>query len=108
MRGVGGGEIEKHALALGMADDIFIEDFRSYLDGSYFSFRANGALIHGDSWALASLASNAREDIARQEIMYVGQAFGSSGSTNAVERTRRHQKLQRIYEHHAGKIGIFL
>jgi len=97
------GAPEKHHLIMEMDDELFIEDFHSYLDGSYFSFRSNGVLIHGDSWALATAASMAREDLARQEIMYIGQAFGKQGATNAIERTRRHQTLQRIYEQHAGE-----
>jgi hypothetical protein len=75
-------------------------DFRTYEDGAYFSFTLNDELMHGDAWALASLLSFADADVARQEVLYVGQAFGREGSNNAWERTRKHEKLQRIYEDH--------
>jgi hypothetical protein len=102
-RRVARGKLENHRFIFKTDDEVIVEDFRTYLDGAYFSFRANGHLVHGDSWALASLASNAREDLARQEVMYIGQAFGRHGATNVIERTRRHETLQRIYEQHAGE-----
>ena len=77
-----------------------IRDFRTYEDGAYFSFTLNDELMHGDAWALASLLSLADANVARQEVLYVGQAFGREGSNNAWERTRKHEKLQRIYEDH--------
>jgi hypothetical protein len=80
-----------------------VEDFRTYSSGAYFSFRCNGRLVHGDAWALASLASNAHVDLAMQEVLYVGQAFGTDGSGDAWKRTRKHSTLQRIYEDHAGE-----
>jgi hypothetical protein len=79
-----------------------ISDFRTYVDGSYFSLIAGRTLIHGDAWSLASIMSGAREGLARQEVMYIGQAFGQDGSRNVIERTTRHEKLQRVYEVHAG------
>jgi hypothetical protein len=38
-----------------------------------------------------------------QEVLYVGQAFGTDGSNDAWKRTRKHSTLQRIYEDHAGE-----
>ena len=72
----------------------------TYEDGAYFSLIVNDDLMHGDAWALASLLSFADANIARQEVLYVGQAFGREGSSNVWERTRKHEKLQRIYEDH--------
>jgi hypothetical protein len=77
-----------------------LANFRTYEDGAYFSFNVGDDLMHGDAWALASLLSHADVDIAMQEVLYVGQAFGREGSSNAWERTRKHEKLQRIYEDH--------
>ncbi|MEU6411023.1 hypothetical protein [Microbispora sp. NPDC046933] len=77
-----------------------ISDFQDYADGSYFSFRAGGELVHGDSWTLASLMAEARGDLSKHEVIYAGQAFGGNASTNSYERTLAHKKLQRIYEDH--------
>ncbi|GAA4192667.1 ATP-binding protein [Microbispora amethystogenes] len=77
-----------------------LSDFQDYADGSYFSFRAGERLIHGDSWALASLMAEAQGDISKHEVLYAGQAFGVNASSNAYERTLAHKKLQRIYEDH--------
>ena len=54
--------------------------------------------MHG---ALASLLSFADANVARQEVLYVGETFGS-GLNNAWKRTRKHEKLQQIY----GKITL--
>ncbi|MFE3187692.1 hypothetical protein ACFXHA_01705 [Nocardia sp. NPDC059240] len=77
-----------------------VRDFRVYADGAYFSMYVGDQLVHGDAWALASLLSGAESDIAGQEVMYIGQAFGDDGSSNAWHRTQNHKKLQRIYEDH--------
>jgi len=77
-------------------------DFRTHVDGSYFSVKLGTTVAHGDAWALSSLATRAHDTFAGQEILYVGQAFGTEGQMSAFERTRRHKKLQRIYEDHAG------
>lgn len=77
-----------------------LRDFRTYSNGAYFSVAVGDMLMHGDAWALASLLSAASVDIARQEVLYVGQAFGQGGTGNVWERTQQHQKLQRIYEDH--------
>ncbi|MGW4772030.1 hypothetical protein ACWEO2_28830 [Nocardia sp. NPDC004278] len=77
-----------------------LRDFRLYAEGAYFSMYVGDRLIHGDAWALASLLSGAESDLAGQEVMYIGQAFGEDGSTNAWQRTQNHKKLQRIYEDH--------
>jgi hypothetical protein len=58
-------------------------------------------LIHGDAWSLASLFTHARQDIAGQEVLYIGQSF-AEGKRNAGGRTRQHQTLQKIYEDHVG------
>jgi hypothetical protein len=72
---------ELHSLVLNFEPGLEVEDFRTYSNDTYFSFRANGFLVHGDAWALASLASNAGTDLATQEVLYVGQAYGDEGST---------------------------
>jgi hypothetical protein len=82
-----------------------LSDFRTYADGAYFSAAVGDMLVHGDAWALASLLSAASVDIARQEVLYVGQAFGQGGTGNVWERTRQHQKLQQIYEDHVNTVG---
>ncbi|WP_433615336.1 hypothetical protein ACQP2P_11275 [Dactylosporangium sp. CA-139114] len=40
--------------------------------------------------------------------MYIGKAFGQAGDSNAWQRTRRHETLQRIYEDHVGGPDIFV
>jgi hypothetical protein len=95
--------LESHPLTLRPDAGLEVADFRTYSNGAYFSFRCNGMLVHGDAWALASLASNASPDLAAQEVLYVGQAYGTDGSSNSWKRTRRHSTLQRIYEDHAGE-----
>jgi hypothetical protein len=77
-----------------------LHDFQIYADGAYFSVGVGSKLMHGDAWALSSLLSTANVDIARQEVLYIGQAFGRDGTSNAWQRTQNHQKLQRIYEDH--------
>lgn len=77
-----------------------ISDFKVHAAGSYFSFRVGDDLIHGDAWALTSLALGAPEDLAAQEVMYVGQAYGTSGSSSVRTRAKRHETLQLIYEDH--------
>jgi hypothetical protein len=75
-------------------------NFQLHADGAYFSMKLDGNPFHGDAWALASLLSGADPDISGQEVLYIGQAFGSGGGRNAWERTQNHKKLQRIYEDH--------
>ena len=81
----------------GMGD---LKSFQTYQDGAYFSLNVNSVFMHGDAWALASFLSHADPLIARQEVLYVGQAFGGDGKGNAWKRTRQHEKLQQIYEDH--------
>ena len=76
--------------------------FRTHHDGSYFSMESSRGVFHGDAWSLATVLSRAAPTIASQEVLYVGQAFGKQGELNAGDRTRHHQKLQRIYEDHTG------
>ncbi|TYB92495.1 hypothetical protein FXF53_28780 [Micromonospora sp. WP24] len=57
---------------------------------------------------MSALCSRAREDMSSQEVLYVGQAFGENGSSNAWERTRRHETLQRVYEEHFEGWDIFV
>jgi hypothetical protein len=33
------------------------------------------------------------------EVVYIGRAFGDNGGRNAIDRLRRHEKLQEIYSH---------
>ena len=89
-----------HVLGSDFREMGTLKDFRAYEDGAYFSIKIGGTLYHGDAWALASLLSHAEPSVAKQEVLYVGQAFGPDGSSNAWERTRKHEKLQRIYEAH--------
>ncbi len=77
-----------------------LRDFQVYADGAYFSVDVGGELFHGDAWALASFLSTADPAIARQEVLYIGKAFGKDGSRNAWTRTKVHEKLQMIHEHH--------
>lgn len=93
---------EVHSLVADLGFGWAATNFEVHADGAYFSFFSNEKLMHGDAWALASLLSHAREDFARQEVLYIGQAFGKGGAGNAWERTRNHEKLQRIYEDHVG------
>ncbi|MEU4535707.1 hypothetical protein AB0G15_12680 [Streptosporangium sp. NPDC023825] len=76
-------------------------DFQIHADGAYFYVEIGNHPLHGDSWALASFLSNAADELARHEVLYVGQAFGKDGTRNAWGRTQEHSKLQRIYEDHA-------
>jgi hypothetical protein len=77
-----------------------LRNFQVYEDGAYFSIEIGGDFMHGDAWALASFLSHADTDIARQEVLYVGQAFGPNGESNAWTRTEEHKKLQKIYADH--------
>ena len=77
-----------------------LDNFQTYQDDAYFSVDVNGTFMHGDAWALASFLSHANPAIARQEVLYVGRAFGENGNGNAWKRTRQHEKLQQIYEDH--------
>lgn len=94
---------ESHSLTLSLEAGQEIEDFRTYSNSSYFSFRLNGLLVHGDAWALSSLASNASPDLAAQEVLYVGKAYGRDGSGNVGQRTSHHSTLQKIYEDHSAE-----
>ena len=75
-----------------------MSEFQTYMDGSYFSFRSGSQLVHGDAWALASLILKASEEIASQEIMYIGQAFGKDGKRDVAARLSSHETLPKIYE----------
>jgi hypothetical protein len=83
-------------------------DFRLHDDGAYFSFRTGGQMWHGDTWSLAALATRGQGPIAMHEVLYIGKAFGSDGTSSAWHRTRRHEKLQRIYEDHVGGPDVFV
>ena len=101
--------LDRRPLVMPLEAGLEIEDFRTYSNCTYFSFRANGILVHGDAWALASLADNASPDLATQEVLYIGQAYGRDGTNNSWQRTRRHSTLQRIYEEHSGEDwGVFI
>jgi hypothetical protein len=77
-----------------------LKNFQLHNDGAYFQLEVGRDLMHGDAWALAAFLSHADPAIARQEVMYIGQAFGGDGSGNAWERTQKHQTLQSIYADH--------
>lgn len=95
------GEKRAHHLAADLASVGMLKNFEVHANDAYFSASVGDHLIHGDAWALASLLSLASPDISRQEVLYIGQAFGK-GENNAWHRTQNHEKLQRIYEDHAG------
>lgn len=106
---VGNGEtaaIEQFELPVDPA--IGASDFRLHDDGAYFSFRTGGQTWHGDAWSLAALTGRARGPVAMHEVLYIGMAFGTDGTSSAWHRTRRHDKLQRIYEDHVGGPDIFV
>lgn len=92
----------RHLLGLDLKEYGPASDTRLHADGSYFSFSLDGTPVHGDAWALASLMSSADPSISRQEIMYIGKAYGD-GSSDAWIRTSSHKKLQLIHESHAGE-----
>jgi hypothetical protein len=77
-------------------------DFEIMAEGAYFSMGIDETVFHGDAWAFASLLTNAASELACQEVLYIGHAFGTDGSRNAWIRTSNHEKLQRIYEDHVG------
>lgn len=90
-----------HTLGQGFGQFQSLANFRTYEHGAYFSVEIDGKLAHGDAWSLASLLSSADVELAAQEVLYIGEAFGKDGSTNVWHRVRAHQKLQQIYEDHA-------
>lgn len=47
------------------------------------------------------MLSRANPLLAAQEVLYIGEAFGTDGSSNVWRRVQAHAKLQRIYEDHA-------
>jgi hypothetical protein len=96
------GKDGRHLLGLDLKDYGPASDARLHANGSYFSFSLDGVVMHGDAWALASLMSSADLGISRQEIMYIGKAYGD-GSSDAWIRTSSHKKLQLIHESHAGE-----
>ncbi len=87
---------QAHHLAADLELAGSAKNFEVHANGAYFSVLIDDQLIHGDAWALASLLSHARLDIARQEVLYIGQA------TNFWKRTQSHKKLLRIYAEHSG------
>ncbi|MEU8374487.1 hypothetical protein AB0C22_15340 [Micromonospora sp. NPDC048894] len=105
----GSGDIWRQKIVIPAPEGEPISDFRLYADGSYFSLRGSRGLIHGDAWSFASFFTNAAEEIAGQEVMYVGKAYGQDGSSNVWERTRKHETLSRIYEDHLSSgFDVFL
>lgn len=90
-----------HTLGVDFGEFESVTDFRTYENGSYFSVQVDDVLAHGDAWSLASMLSNADMDLAAQEVLYIGEAFGKDGSSNVWQRVRAHEKLQQIYEDHA-------
>ncbi len=79
-------------------------------DGAYWVLRdGTGALrLHGSAWALAATTGGdgfLETGLRRQEVVYVGRAYGNSASgaptSNAHKRLSSHSTLQRIYEDHA-------
>ena len=78
-----------------------VSAFETHREGSYFTMVIDEKVMHGDAWSLASLFTRARADIARQEVLYIGQSF-ADGQRDASGRTTQHKTLQRIYEDHVG------
>lgn len=105
----GSNSIWRRKILLRPAGGEPILDFKLHADGSYFSLRTETDLIHGDAWALASFHSGAAEEVAGQEVLYIGKAYGTDGSSNVWKRTKNHEKLPRIYEDHlSGDWDIFV
>jgi hypothetical protein len=100
----------RERLPLDISWGIQPSTFRTYLDGSYFSVSSgDGELLHGDAWALVTFMLGAPRGPADQEILYIGQAYGQQGERSAYDRTKEHNKVQHIYEEHAGELwDIFI
>jgi hypothetical protein len=65
--------------------------------------------LEGDTWAFALLSSRCRADLAQQEVLYVGKAFGKKGERTALDRILSHSTIQRIYaEHQSTTYDIFI
>jgi hypothetical protein len=63
---------------------------------------------HGDTWAFALFASYS-PDLAAQEVLYVGQAFGKEGERSSLERVLVHKTIQKIYaDHQSAGFDIFI
>lgn len=70
-------------------------------DGCYWRTVGAGSSrgLHGNSWSLLAL-SDPSSEIRRQDVLYVGQAYGKSGERSAYTRAEAHSTLQRIHEDH--------
>ncbi|WP_157236784.1 hypothetical protein [Promicromonospora sukumoe] len=72
-----------------------IYKFSADPSGQYFKFHIESKFAHGESWALATLLSNAHPIFSRHEVLYIGKA------EDVGARLKRHSTLQQIYEDHA-------
>jgi hypothetical protein len=64
--------------------------------------------VHGDTWAFALFASYS-PDLAAQEVLYVGQAFGKEGERSSLDRVLEHKTIQKIYaDHQSAGFDIFI
>lgn len=81
-----------------------IERVELSAQGAYFHMTLDdGSVWHGDAWSLASLMTKAIPEVARQEVLYIGQGYGKDGARNYDDRiSKGHQTYQRILEKHAG------
>ena len=71
--------------------------------------RSGYCYLHGDTWAFALLASGWTQELAEQEVLYVGQAFGKEGERTALDRILSHKTIQRIYaDHQSTTFDIFI
>jgi hypothetical protein len=94
----------RERIPLSIGWDLQPSTFTTHMDGSYFSvYSKDRALLHGDAWALITSTLGVPRGVADQEVLYVGQAYGQQGERSAYDRTKEHNKLQRIYEEHAGE-----
>ncbi|WP_140400720.1 hypothetical protein [Gulosibacter sp. 10] len=92
---------QTHAGASGRELKFIVNDIRDaevFDNGSYWSGYYRGARVHGEAWHLAAMASHRKIEVSAQEVLYVGQAFGTEGSRNASIRAKSHSMLIRAYE----------
>lgn len=83
--------------------------------GRYFVVtKPNGEVIaHGNAWTFASVATMRAPEVASQEVLYIGKAYGRDPNApptrNTFLRTKAHEKIQQIVNDHlASDSDIFL
>jgi hypothetical protein len=84
--------------------------------GRYFvvTTPSGEVVTHGNAWSIAANATQRAPDIAKQEVLYIGKAYGSPDSDglptrNTALRTKAHETIQAISQDHLGlEYDIFL